>query len=88
MDVQVAEKHCCADGEVLMGKCRSFYLQREFSAVFLLAVYSPPRADRTTALGLLYDIIGKQETTCPDAVFAVAGDFNHCNLCYRSTTDT
>ena len=79
-DVQVVKKHCCADIEVLMVKCRPFYLLREFSAVFMLAVYIPPRADRTTALGLLHNIIGKHETAHPDAVFVVAGDFNHCNL--------
>jgi len=41
-DVQVAEKHCCADIEVLMVKCRPFYLLREFNAVFTLAVYILP----------------------------------------------
>ncbi|XP_060759907.1 uncharacterized protein LOC132870292 [Neoarius graeffei] len=46
----------------------------------MLAVYIPPWADRTTALGLLHDIIGKYGTTHPDAVFIVAGDFNHCSL--------
>ncbi|KAI4886686.1 hypothetical protein NFI96_027635, partial [Prochilodus magdalenae] len=63
-----------------MVKCRPFYLPREFSAVFILAVYIPPRANSATALGLLHDAISKQETAHPDAVFIVAGDFNHCNL--------
>ncbi|KAK0135720.1 hypothetical protein N1851_028397 [Merluccius polli] len=79
-DVQVVEKHCSVDIEVLMVKCRPFYLPREFSAVFILVVYIPPRADRTAALGLLHDTISKHETTHPDAVLVVAGDFNHCNL--------
>lgn len=80
LDTQVMEKHCSVDIEVLMVKCRPFYLQREFSAVFLLAVYISPRANRTAALGLLHDTISKHETAHPDAVFVVAGDFNHCNL--------
>ncbi|KAI4885591.1 hypothetical protein NFI96_030073, partial [Prochilodus magdalenae] len=63
-----------------MVKCRPFYMPREFSAVFILAVYIPPRANSVTALGLLHDAISKQETAHPDAVFIVAGDFNHCNL--------
>ncbi|KAM8763289.1 uncharacterized protein AB9X84_007718 isoform 1-T1 [Acanthopagrus schlegelii] len=76
-DVQVVEKHCSVDTEVLMVKCRPFYLQREFSAVFVLAVYILPRANQTAVLRLLHDTISKQKTTHPDAVFVVAGDFNH-----------
>lgn len=48
--------------------------------MFFLAVYILPWANRTAALGLLHDTISKHETTHPDAVFVVAGDFNHCNL--------
>ncbi|KAK7933490.1 hypothetical protein WMY93_004386 [Mugilogobius chulae] len=40
-DVQIVEKHCSADIELLMVKCRPFYLPREFSAVYLLSVYIP-----------------------------------------------
>ena len=76
-DVQVVEKHCSVDTEVLMIKCRPFYLQREFSAVFVLAVYILPRANQTAVLRLLHDTISKHKTTHPDAVFVVAGDFNH-----------
>ncbi|KAK7888822.1 hypothetical protein WMY93_024382 [Mugilogobius chulae] len=79
-DVQIVEKHCSADIELLMVKCRPFYLPREFSAVYLLSVYIPPRADHVTTLGTLYDVINQKETAHPDAVFIVAGDFNHCNL--------
>ncbi|KAI4881965.1 hypothetical protein NFI96_029691, partial [Prochilodus magdalenae] len=42
--------------------------------------YIPPRANSATALGLLHGAISKQETAHQDAVFIVAGDFNHCNL--------
>ena len=63
-----------------MVKCRPIYLPKEFSAVFILAVYIPPRGNSATALGLLHDAISKQETAHPDAVFIVASDFNHCNL--------
>ncbi|XP_054643226.1 uncharacterized protein LOC129187667 [Dunckerocampus dactyliophorus] len=79
-DVQTMEKHCSQDIELLMVKCRPFYLPREFSAVYLTAVYIPPRANTANALGLLHDIIDKHETKHPDAVFIISGDFNHCNL--------
>ncbi|KAI4889410.1 hypothetical protein NFI96_034097 [Prochilodus magdalenae] len=79
-DIKTVEKHCSTDIELLMVKCRPFYLPREFSAVFILVVYIPPRANSATALGLLHDAISKQETAHPDAVFIVCGDFNNCNL--------
>ncbi|XP_017571279.1 uncharacterized protein LOC108438167 [Pygocentrus nattereri] len=69
-----------ADLELLMVKCRAFYLPREFSSVYILATYILPRANSATALRLLHDAISKQETAHPDAAFSVAGDFNHCNL--------
>ncbi|KAK3568711.1 hypothetical protein QTP86_013879, partial [Hemibagrus guttatus] len=59
---------------------------RVFSPVFLLAVYIPPEADRVTALGILHNIISRQETAHPDAAFIVAGDIEEYkkaryNLC-------
>ncbi|KAK3535395.1 hypothetical protein QTP70_012060 [Hemibagrus guttatus] len=45
---------------------------REFSAVFLLAVYIPPEADHVTALGILHNVISRQETAHPDAVIVAA----------------
>ncbi|KAL6481971.1 hypothetical protein MHYP_G00100510 [Metynnis hypsauchen] len=79
-DVKTVGKHCSADLELLMVKCRAFYTPREFSSVYILATYIPPRANSATALGLLHDVISKQEAAHPDAAFIVAGDFNHCNL--------
>ncbi len=78
--MQVVGRHCSADIEQLMARCRPFYFPREFSTVFLLAVYIPPPADHVTTLGTQHDHISKQETTHPDAVFIVASNFNHCNL--------
>ncbi|XP_036378778.1 uncharacterized protein LOC118773792 [Megalops cyprinoides] len=79
-DVQTIHKHCSPHVEMLLLKCRPYYLPREFSAVFLAAVYIPPRANSSAALGKLHEAISALETAHPDAVFIVAGDFNHCNL--------
>lgn len=79
-DVQIVSKHCSIDVEILLLKCRPFYLPREFTAVFFLGVYIPPHANSAAALGTLYDAINTQENTHPDAVFIVAGDFNHCDV--------
>ena len=48
--------------------------------MFLAAVYIPARANSSTALGLLHEVVSAQETAHPDAVFIIAGDFKHCNL--------
>lgn len=79
-DVRTVYKHCSPDLELLLLRCRPFYLPREFTCVFLAAVYIHPRADYTAALSQLYDVISGLETAHPDAVFIVAGDFNKCNL--------
>ena len=80
MDVRTVYKHCSQDLEFLLLRCRPFYLPREFTCVFLAAVYIHPRANYTAALSKLYDVISALETAHPDAVFIVAGDFNQCNL--------
>ena len=79
-DVRTVHKHCSPDVEFLLLRCRPFYLSREFTAVFLAAIYIPPRANSTAALSELYDVISAHETAHPDAAFIAAGDFNHCNL--------
>ncbi|KAI3367358.1 hypothetical protein L3Q82_026167 [Scortum barcoo] len=75
---ETVHKCCTLDVEVLLLKCRPFYLLREFSVVFLAAVYIVPRAN--SAAALLHDIISAQETPHPDAAFIIRGNFNHCNL--------
>ena len=73
-------QHLSPDVEFLLLKCRSFHLLREFTAVFLAALYIPPQANSTAALSKLHDIISAQETVHPDAVFIAAADFSHCTL--------
>ncbi|CAG5968089.1 unnamed protein product [Menidia menidia] len=41
----VVDKLCSPDAELLLLKCRPFYLPREFSAVYICAVYIPPDAN-------------------------------------------
>ncbi|KAI4900722.1 hypothetical protein NFI96_009191 [Prochilodus magdalenae] len=74
------DRTAASDLEFLLLRCRPFYLPREFTCVFLAAVYIHPRANYTAALSKLYDVISALETAHPDAVFIVAGDFNQCNL--------
>jgi hypothetical protein len=66
--------------EYLTVKCRPIYLPREFTAVMVTAVYIPPDANASAAIGLLYANITSKQSTYPDAVHIIAGDFNHANL--------
>lgn len=61
-------------------KCRPYYLPREFTVVFIVAVYIPPSANASMALGELHDHIGALQNKHWDVFFVVAGDFNHVNL--------
>lgn len=73
-------RYCSPDLEYVTVKCRPFYLPREFSVIIITAVYIPPDAKASSALGLLYDAVNDQQSLHPEAVHIVAGDFNHVNL--------
>lgn len=55
------------------------YLPREFTVILLIAVYIPPDANASAATGHLYDV-NSQQSTYPEAVNIIAGDFNHADL--------
>ena len=61
-------------------KCRPFYLPREFTAVYICAVYIPPDANAKLALAQVHDSINDSLVAHPDSVFIAAGDFNHADL--------
>lgn len=46
----------------------------------LTAVYIPPDANAIVALGHLYDTISSQQSSFPEAIHIIAGDFNHVDL--------
>jgi hypothetical protein len=51
-------------------------MPREFTCVIITAVNIPPQAYTKAALSELYKNISQQESSHPEAVFIVAGDFN------------
>uniref|UniRef100_A0A670JPL4 Reverse transcriptase domain-containing protein n=1 Tax=Podarcis muralis TaxID=64176 RepID=A0A670JPL4_PODMU len=79
-DIKQMDTHCSPDLEYLVVKCRPFYLLREFNVVIITAVYIPPDANTTTAMGHLLTAISRQQRAHPDGAFVVAGDFNRADL--------
>ncbi|ONI45398.1 hypothetical protein AN641_04275 [Candidatus Epulonipiscioides gigas] len=71
---------CSPDVEFLLLRCRPYYLPREFTSVFVAAVYIPPDANSKNALQELYEVISSHMAKKPDAVMIVAGDFNQTDL--------
>ncbi len=81
-DAVVVCKHCSPLVELMIIKCRPFYLPREYTAILLIAVYIPPNSNnnRSEALNYLYQHISEQQKAHPDAFLILAGDFNHADL--------
>ena len=76
----VVGSHCSEAVEHLILKCRPHYLPRELTAVFIAAVYVPPQANAKDALKELHDSVGSLQNKHPEALYVVAGYFNHVNL--------
>ncbi|KAI4887287.1 hypothetical protein NFI96_028259 [Prochilodus magdalenae] len=79
-DCVVVNALCSEATEQLTVKCRPHYLPREFTAVFVIAVYIAPDANANNALKELHDNISSLQNKHPEAFYVVAGDFNHVNL--------
>lgn len=61
------------DLEYLAPKRRAFYIPREFTAVLITAVYTPPQANAKQALEVPHTAISSQLNACPEGTVIVAG---------------
>ncbi|KAK7901608.1 hypothetical protein WMY93_018377 [Mugilogobius chulae] len=75
-----ADRTAESEAELLLLKCRPFYLPREFAVVYICAVYIPPDANAKLALAQVSSSINNSLVAHPDSVFIAAGDFNHADL--------
>ena len=71
---------CSPELETLIIQRKPFYLPREFTSIVMLGVYIPPQANATAAIGALADHITTVETSNPDSLVLILGDFNHTTL--------
>lgn len=70
------DEQCMADVKDFMLKCQPFYLPREFTCVFSIAVHILPDANYTNATQRIYEAVSKQMARQPDCVCSGAADFN------------
>lgn len=71
---------CTADIEILTVSLRPYYVPREYSHVMLTVIYIPLSADARAAANTLTSHIVDMDSTVPDALRLVTGDFNHCRF--------
>ena len=79
-DTSVFSQSCSPVLEHLTINCRPFYSPREFASVVLIAVYIPPKAKATAAIGELTKHVAAAESAFPESTVIVLGDFNHTSL--------
>ncbi len=79
-DARVILKYCSPDAEKTVVKRRPFCLPCELTAIIIIAAYVSPSADVKKAMGELYNTVSQSQTSYPDAIYIIAGDFNKPNL--------
>ncbi|KAI3361662.1 hypothetical protein L3Q82_002024 [Scortum barcoo] len=65
----LVNSHCSEAIEHMTVKCRPHYLPREFTAVFVMAVYIPPGAKANEALKELHNNISSLQHKHPEAFY-------------------
>ncbi|XP_054872156.1 uncharacterized protein LOC111569300 [Amphiprion ocellaris] len=78
--ISVKEQLCTKDVELLVVSLRPFYLPREYSHVIAITVYIPPSADAAAACELIHSVVSQLQTSHPQSLIIISGDFNHASL--------
>ncbi|XP_016522199.1 uncharacterized protein LOC107834813 [Poecilia formosa] len=78
--INVKEKICTPDIEVLAVGLSPYYLPREFTSVIVFVVYIPPSGVAAAACDVINSTVAKLQTQHQDAFLAITGDFNHAPL--------
>ncbi|XP_051811986.1 uncharacterized protein LOC127536225 [Acanthochromis polyacanthus] len=79
--ISVKQWLCTKDVELLAVSLRPFYLPWEFSHVIAVTVYTPPpSADAAAACELIHSEVSQLQTSHPQSLNIISGDFNHASL--------
>ncbi len=74
-NISILSRSCLPHLEHLSIICRPFYLPREFSSIFVTALYIPPQADTGLALSKLHGVLSSYVNKHPNTAFIITGDF-------------
>lgn len=77
---KVRESLFTPDVELLSVSLRPFYLPRGFPQIFITTVYIPPKANPTSSISTIVDVVQNVQNISPEAPHFVLGDFNHVSL--------
>ena len=69
--------HCSPALPMLAVVARSYYMPREFTHVLVVFVYITPSVNTKKAADQIASHVHNLDTTAPDEVKVVTGDFNH-----------
>lgn len=78
--ISVKEQRCTKDVELLAVGLRPYYLPREYTQVIAVTVYIPPSADAAAACELIHSEVSRLQTSHPQSLILISGDFNHSSL--------
>ena len=80
-NIAVIKRHWCSPRlECLTVSLRPYYLPHEFSHIIYNTIYVPNHNLAKPAAQELCEIIDNIETSSPDALVLINGDFNYCSL--------
>ena len=77
-NITVKFQVCSPDAEILSVSLRPYYLPREFTNIYVTAIYIPPDANRTAATEAVTELVSKLSNEKPDALHILFGDANRC----------
>jgi len=71
---------CTPEVEILLLNLRPYFLPREFTNIFFLAIYIPPQSSYDVAKEIIERIVSDSLRKKPNSIYIIAGDVNKCNL--------
>ena len=79
-NITTKHKSCSQIAEIfIMGHC-PYYIPRAFSHVILITIYVPNNTVANKAPLEISEALRNYESSAPDALFIINGDFNHSKL--------
>ena len=79
-NITIKYKSCSKNAEIFIMGLRPYYLPREFSHVILTTIYIPNNTVANKAALEISEALRNYESSAPDALFLINGDFNHSKL--------